>query len=170
MQGGGSGLSLKCKQDYASVQHYCGFLHWSSGHQSNHLCIWLGLTLDNSVTDLENQNPTGGEDAIDVTYEIKGLCAKARKSEVTGFSGLQLNIWRRKLRQMLKISRGDVWVWKKRISGLAFLKIQFENIYCWTPYLWKTFWICFHSNIWNASMSARKLKQVTVKTVIRPSH
>ena len=74
------------------MQHHCGFLPQSSGRQSNHLCIGLGLTLDNSVTDLENQNPTGGEDAIDVTYEIKGLCAKARESEITEFSRLHLNI------------------------------------------------------------------------------
>ena len=74
------------------MQYHCGFLSQSSGRQSNHLCILLGLTLDNSVTNLENQNPTGGEDAIDVTHRIKGLGAKARETEITGFSRLQLNI------------------------------------------------------------------------------
>ena len=92
-------------EDYTSVQHHCEFLPQSSGRQSNHLCVWLELTLFNPVTDLKSKNPTGGEDAIHVTYGIKGLGAKARESEITGFSRLQSNIWRSKLRQMLKISR-----------------------------------------------------------------
>ena len=39
-------------EDYTSEQR--GLLHESSGHQSYHLCILSGLTLDNPMIDLEN--------------------------------------------------------------------------------------------------------------------
>ena len=42
----------------------------------------------NPGTDLEKKNPTGGENAVHVIYGIEGLGAKARESEIAGFSRL----------------------------------------------------------------------------------
>ena len=55
-----------CHQHLGGLHYHLGGLHQllsgcfpqSSGSWSNHLCMWLGLTLDNPVTVLESKSPT----------------------------------------------------------------------------------------------------------------